>query len=600
MKRKSYLLSKCARSVLRGLGLLLVAGTSVSAQNMILANPAETTDFRSAFVNPAVLSFQRAQAALGAKVFHLGFADESSPFRQGFVNIGLPFGISKQIGLGLQAQYFNTPLFSQSNISFAMSRRLGYNYAIGVKVNLFSRGFNRDNFDLVDADDPVFRSGTSQWAGTVGAGLFAFPLPYLSFAIGIDHLNRADISLAGDGVNQPLALHLGAVLNVGLFQAAVSGFYEDGRWIPQTSIKTLVHNKGYAMLGFTENSIQAEGQLQLSGPLSLNYSYEYTLFGDAGIGQGSHAVSLIHQFGRGRALPKFELPDEYKVEFRPPDRSMNQESGFYVYSAVDRLEIVEKRLHRQIADDVSKAQLAQLSQYELGVLDSSRTDSATPYEGRAVDLGLIPATLDAPISRKYQRFMGEVAEELIHNDKLKARVITGKESYLRAAGLRRHLRVDAESAGQLGYWEPGYDSVEDSLRANRKIGSGPVRTREALTSLSARSTTFQITPVTRMPRPKTWRLLIRDSNGNIAKTFTGSGLPITEVRWDWHTDSGDLVRPGLYNYHLEWIGPDETTNKTELKYISVQKLLRHITIEVTNHPKRIGADADEVNIILKD
>ena len=142
--------------------------------------------------------------------------------------------------------------------------------------------------------------------------------------------------------------------------------------------------------------------------------------------------------------------------------------------------------------------------------------------------------------------------------------------------------------------------LEDSLRANTKVGLSSVKALETLTSLSVQATTFQITPVTRMARPKVWRLLVRDVDGNTVKKFTGTGLPITEVRWDWQTDEGKLVTPGLYNYQLEWVGPDDKVNKTEHKYIAVQKLLRHITVEITNHPKRIGADADEVNIILKD
>ncbi len=580
---------------------LLTWAHSVSAQNQILANPAEVIDFRAAFVNPSVLAFQNAHAAVGGKMFHLGFVDgTSNPFRQGYVSLGLPFGRGSGMALGLQAQYFNTPLFSQSNISVLLARKLGYNYSFGVRFNLFSKSFNQENFDLVDANDPVFSGGTTQWAGTLGVGASFLPLSFLSIAAGVDHLNRANVSLIDDDINQPLSAYLGAVLNVGVLRAAVSASYEDNRWVPRTSIATTMRDKGYAMLGFTDNVIQAEGQLRVSGPLSLNYNYEYTLFDSEGIGQGSHAVTLIHEFDRRQALPKFEIPDDYRVEFRPPDRPSSVESGFYIYSIVDKLDIIEKKLTRVIAPDVTAEQLAQLSWNELGVLDSSRVEPVSVYLEEPVDLGRIPATLEAPLSKDYQAFIVELSEELQENDRLKARVITDSESYLRAAGLRKHLQsAEAGQTPRLAFVKPRYKTVQDSLQAARKIGRQTVLPAESLTSLSARATTFEITPVTKMNAPRRWQLVIRDIRGRPAKTFSGEGLPMAELRWDWRDEQNRLVAPGAYTYQLEWWDKLDLKQETPPKYLSVQKLVRHIKIEVTNKNKKTGADADEINIILK-
>ncbi len=580
------------------LGALAFTGNA-TGQNLIIANPAEMTDFRAAFVNPSILAFQESHAALGGKVFHVGFTDgAANAFRTGYVSLVLPTGVSSETGLGLQAQYFNTPLYSQSNISFALSRRFRHIYSFGLRFNIFSRSYNQDKFDLVDSDDPVFRNGVTQWAGTFGAGVSIFPLPFLSLGIGVDHINRANISLGDDTTYQPLAGYAGFALTAGMVQISVSSSYEDGEWLPKTSIGTTVRRKGYAMIGYGQNAIQAEGQWRISGPLSLNYNYEHTLFDNESLGSGSHAVTLIHEFNRQRELPKFELPDEFKAEFNAPDKRMDKADQFYVYSLVDKLEIIEKKLTRVIAPDITPEQLSQLTLNELGIIDSSGTETASPYDGVPVDLGLMPATLDAPISEEYEKYINNVS--LVINDKgTRARVIAPKESYLRAAGLRKFFTLDSLSAKNLAFLEPVYKSYSDSLHAAKTLGSRPLKNNETLVTLSAQSTVFQITPISNVLKPTSWRLVIQAGDGREVKSFAGTGMPFTELRWDWRDTLGNLVAPDVYTYQLEWQDENNLRNTTNKKYIAVRKLLRHVNIEVRHKPIGSGVDADEIDIILK-
>ncbi|MFQ5650785.1 MAG: type IX secretion system membrane protein PorP/SprF [bacterium] len=579
-------------------GLMMGRAREARGQNLIVANPAEVRDFRAGFVNPGVIAFQEAHAALGGKIFHLGFVDgQGTPFRQGYVSLALPTGISDEMGLGLQAQYFSTPLYSQSNLSFLISRRLQNKYAFGIRFNLFSRSFNQENFDLVDPDDPVFRNGTTQWGGTFGAGVVILPLPFLSLGIGIDHINRANISLTNDDVYQPFRAYLGGTVDFGSVQATFSTSYGEGRWLPKASVSTTFRHQGYAMVGVSENALQAEGQWRISGPLSLNYNYEYTLFDNQGVGQGSHAVTLVHEFDRKPSLPKFEIPEAFRAEFQPPDRGMAGESPFYVYSVVDKMEIIEKKLTRVIDPGLTQEQLTQLTLHELGVLDSSRAENASPYEQQAVDLGRIPATLETTLSEGYQTFVKEVSEE-INESGARARVITPKETYLRAAGLRRYFSVDSLDSERLAFIEPVYKSRRDSLYATQKVGDRPIKPFESLVTLSPAVTTFQITPVARV-HPQQWRLVIKDNHVREVWRFEGVGRPMSEMQWDWRDAWGKVVQPGVYSYALEWEDESGETRTTEKKYITVQKLLRHIRIEVTNQQKDTGVEADEIEIILK-
>jgi len=575
-----------------------VVGRS-NAQNLVIGNPAEEMDFKSAFVNPAVISFHDKYVAVGGKVFHLGFVEgETSPFRQGLVSLILPFGLNSQTGFGIQGQYFNTPLFSQSNISFVLSRRFRHNYSFGLKFNIFSKSFNRANFDLVDQDDPVFRNGTSQWAATFGAGFFMFPWPNLSVGIGIDHINRADISLNSDNVYQPMAGYIGAVVHVGLLRASFSTTYEEGRFLPKTSIGTGMSDLGYFNVGFNANAFEAEGQLRITGPLSLNYSYEYTLFDSEGFGQGSHQVTLIHRFGQQRDLPKFEIPPQLLLSFQPPDKSYISESKFYVLPTVEKLEIIEKKLTRKIDTDVDPKALAQLSAFDLGILDAGQEEKALPFEKRPVDIARIPEVEDANLSENYQSFIKQVAEKLDGETDLQANIVTPKKSYMRAAGLKKYFLNDTLSAVNLRFVEPVYTSYEDSLLAETKIGTRGIRRREALTALSAASTTFQIIPVSPALRAVSWQLIIQNSHKLAVKTFSGSGSPDAEVNWDWRDQKGELVQPGVYACYLEWQDEQGNYHQTEERFLTVQKIIRHITIEISHKHKDIGEDADEINIIL--
>lgn len=578
----------------------LALAPQAHAQNMILANPADFSDFKAAFVNPAIISFQKSYAAIGGKVYHLGFVEgESSPFRQGMASLVLPVGISDDMGLGTQLQYFNSPIYSQSNITFALSKRFQRKYAFGVKFNVFSKSFNRNNFDLVDPNDPVFQNGTTVWSATFGAGASFFPLPYLSLGVGIDHINRANISLTNDNVYQPLATYVGAALDLGMVQASISTSYEDGRFLPKTSLGSSIYDVGYFRIGYGEQALQAEAQVKITGPLSLNYSYSYTLFDNEGFGRGSHQLTLLHEFDRKRKLPDIYMPDEFVLDFQPPDRATPPEARFYVYSSENKLEMIEKKIRRVVDPSVAPEELAQLTQYEIGQIDSSVDENPAGYDKAPVNMQKIPATLEAPLSKEYEKYLKEVSENL-NKKGFKANVVTSKDSYLRAAGLRRYLTSDSLSSQRVEFVEPVFHSREDSLRANQKIGQRTITPMERHVTLSKKATTFQIMPVSYVLTPREWALVIENQKGREVKRFKGTGMPDSEILWDWRDQQGSTIAPGLYAYYFEWRDPKDIEHQTEKKYITVQKLLRTITVEITKNPKAIGEDVDEIDIILKE
>ncbi len=575
----------------RTLLILFALAVNAAAQNLITANPAEMGDFRSAFVNPGIISFQDAHAALGGKLFHLGFVENhTSPFRHGLMSLVLPFGIDDMTGLGIQAQYFNSPLYSQSNLTFALTRRFRGVFGLGVKVNVFNHAFNENNFDLVDADDPVFAGGTSKWNASLGAGVAFMPYSFLTLGVGIDHINRANISLSGDAVYQPFKAYLGAVATFGLLQASVSAAYEDHELLPKISIGTFPGQLGLLRVGVNQNAFEAEAQLRITGPLSLNYSYDYTLFDNQGIGFGSHQLTLIHEFDRQRSLPKIKLPEEFAAPFVPPDKILREESRFAVHPTSRQLDIIDKRITRHIDPGISEEALAQLTLYDLGILDSSRAEAIVPFEKDTLDLDAVPAIVDVNLSAPYLEFIRSLNERGI-----RAEIITSKESRLRAAGMRKYFGSDST----LAFVEPLYPSPADSALANEKLPPQSIKTQESMTVLAPRSTSFTIIPVSLESYAQNWRLVIESEDGDEIRGYAGSGMPPQEIEWDWRDHSGRVIAPGIYYYSLHWSDSRDQPHATDKNPIFVKKIVRSITIEITHQPKAIGDDVHEIDLILK-
>jgi hypothetical protein len=576
----------------------LFAG-ALHAQNMMVANPSGFNDYKSTFVNPAIMPFHRTHVAAGAKVFHLGFVEgESSPFRQGFASMILPYGLGESTSLGLQGQYFGTPLYSQSNISFLFAHKLGRVSSLGLRFNLFSKAYDQAGFDLVDANDPVFANNTSLWSASVGVGATFFPFPNLALGVGVDHLNRANVSLTNDDVFQPLKGFAGTTLHLNYLEVSVSTIYEDGEFLPLTSIGTNLQDVGFMSFGYNERAFEAIGQLRVSGPLSVNYAYEHTLFAGDRIGGGSHQFTLIHDmdYHRGR-LPEFVVPPALMLNFEPPGGMAGREPNFHLFLTSDKLQIVEKNLTRVFDPSLTPEALRQLSVYDIGTLDSTQEEIHLPYKKEPVDLKRVPALVEPNLTKQYRDFMTQFAAG--DSNGVKTNIVAPREAFLRAAGMREFIE-NQSGTSNISYLEPLYASSRDSLLATQGLDAFSLKSSESLTTLSDKRTRFQIVPVSITQTPQSWKVLVDDINGSHIREFSGSGMPDAEIDWDWTDANNTLLTPGIYTYYMEWQDDIGNSHHSDKRYIAVQRVRRNIKVEITKQPKSKGVDADEISIILKE
>lgn len=74
---------------------------------------------------------------------------------------------------------------------------------------------------------------------------------------------------------------------------------------------------------------------------------------------------------------------------------------------------------------------------------------------------------------------------------------------------------------------------------------------EAFSPVGLRKATTFLIRVLADTRIYGWTLYIRDQDGNVARSFRGSGAPPPEIKWDGSTQAGSMVAAGNYIYSLE-------------------------------------------------
>jgi len=107
--------------------------------------------------------------------------------------------------------------------------------------------------------------------------------------------------------------------------------------------------------------------------------------------------------------------------------------------------------------------------------------------------------------------------------------------------------------------------LTQNLGVSYEFGGFPVAISadpEVFSPVGLRKATTFIVRVTAATRIYGWALYIRDQDGNIARTFRGSGAPPGEILWNGSTQAGSMVAAGNYAYTLEVSNSDgkkETT-----------------------------------------
>jgi hypothetical protein len=582
---------------------LLAAFSSVAAQNLLTPHPLDIRSGQAHLLNPSIISYQPSMIQAGMRVFHLGFLDESAGrFRLNYISVVLPRSLPQDLAVAAHAQSLNMPIYSQSYFSFALSRRFKNLFSVGLKAGLLSKSYNRDDFNLVDLDDPVFKNQKGFTRLDLGGGVTFWPLPSVSVSLSRDHLNRPNVALGQakfklDGENHlALAYHFGNLQTAFLTQRDGQGLraggffqYDDPAW-------------GFLRLGIDKLAMNLESRLQLYGPVSLNYSLNYPTADLRGETSGSHEFALVFELDRLSSLPKLQTPPPFRYTFAAPARFEPPTPRVYLRAENDVLEITAKRLQRVVAPDVPAQALAALSAYDLGVFDSSFVSRNLSFHVTPLAEADTSVKLLGLYSNDYRYSLRQLSENINKTPGATATIVTNPFAKSRAQALRNYLIDNSPlDLKKIQVGEPDFENRLDSLRAYRRAGSATrnlIVPREEVLALNPQAAIFHIATANFSAPPKRWQLAVEKENGAAVWKMEGQDRIPQQLVWNWHDNAGKVVAPGYYRYFISWQTADGYLYQSPAGRFYVKKFQRTITIRVSRKFDGLQQPADDVKMIL--
>lgn len=580
--------------------LMLTGFGNLFSQNMIFTNPGDIYNSRAGFVNPALVSFQESQVSLGMNAFHLGFLEENSlAFKSGYFSASIPYLIRGKIGVSVNGQYFNSPMYTQSNFSVAFSQKYFRFFSIGLRTSLFTKSYNRSLFNLEDENDPVFANGSTKFAVSLGGGVFFSILPNLFLTFAADHLNQPNVALAKAKFNQPMEFYGGVKYGLSRVNAAFYFKKVKENFYPFFEIEPNFSDAWQIRFSYGMKSLQFDGAVNLFKGINLEYFYNYTLAEFYGTSFGSHGLSLTYFLDKKPSLPVQLTDNTFELPFDVPENRLNLNSRFEVYSSVTSLEIIEKRIYRKIDDDLNDEALEYLINFELGELDSAANGAAQYFNTKSIGAYFPEVRRVGNFTQSYQITLEKIDSLMAKNKKLKTEIISTRKASNRAAGLQNYLinRAPVERQ-QVDVVMPVYKNRTDSLRKRQKLSSEQVKPVETLTVVTHDSTTFRVFPIYMEKYTRPWKLEIVSANRDLIKEFKGVGEIPAKIVWDWKKNDGTFIEPGLYYYTFHWFDQDNHPRVSNQRIIDVRKIKRNLTVTVSKSPRLLEDNVKKIGIRL--
>lgn len=556
-------------------GILLYAA-SAQAQIYIGTSPADLYETQVSFMNPGAIPFQDAQFIFGSRVLNYGFLDNQAlGLRQTFVSVSAPEVTRLQFGLGLWGSNFTSPIFSENRLNLTTSAKIGRRMGLGAQFGLLSKAFNRDRFTLIDESDPVFARSTSKYAFNLGLGAYYLARPDLQIGIGLENINRPNISLIGDDVREPLAFNIAANYLYDRFEGGAGFLVVGSKFYPMLTVSTSFQGIGILKTGLVTGNLDFSGQVHVTEKISLDYRYSYPLSEVTSFSNGTHRISISYRFD--------DIPSV----------------DFDVFATLDTQNIREERLSKNIGDDFTKAEL---EVYDRTSKILSAKDPINTYynfvKGDPVDP--LPQ-IDFDVYRaKFDSIIQSIAEKLTADKTLSLRVIASKRKARLAMSFCEYLHQNYDiRASQLEYGHVNYDSTQTTYQ-NGANGADLNRTSK---SLSSESTLFIINPIikrkyNRVTGIKSWKLVIRNTKGEVVKSFEGVNEPPASIHWDWRTEDGRILEVGRYTYFLEWRDRNNEKRQSSRRFLTVTRFVRDITVDFTKQAHKNESKQHRIDLHL--
>lgn len=529
--------------------LIFGIGDTLSAQGFEISNAADGTHPWSSDVNPAVVSFQYAQVALGLKIFHYGFLpDQNLGIQQTHINGSFPFYLPYGLAIGGDLRYFSAGIYSELNGAIMLSRKVLDRLAIGLKFGIGNYGFAKQDFKLVDANDPLLSGNLGKTVLNLGIGASWNPGNW-HFGLAFDHLNQPDI---GRKTNATLPQELSAAIAYDLGKIMPSLLIQnDGNWVRfGVAISAKYQQFGLIRLSY-ENTMpfKIEAQFKLSRDNSLQYGFDLPQQDLSTVSMGSHELIFSHIFDRG------------------PDIGQPK-----ILMSSDTMKIYEETIVRYMEKEIAPNEIIGIPELAPEYLEAT---------GKYRDLLIVPAgnlsQFETPSIRlkRYDRFAKEIQWRIRQNPGIQL-ILHADEGTLSDA---RALKQYVVQKGIISLEEIGLAKLMSSGKARLEgfePGFQQITRKNPLCSTEKLGITLMVPGKTR--QVKGWEMKIVNGHNEVVKSYKGTDKLPDLLEWDWKNNWGELVAPGQYICSLDVIGMSGQQKTAKSTTVSIKRLNRTISL----------------------
>jgi len=518
-----------------------------------ISNPIDRQQPWVSGVNPAIVSSQDACVSIGLKVFHFGFLpDQSLGLHESHINASFPFYLPLNLGIGCDLRYYAAGNFSEFIGSILLSRKLVGQMAVGVKLGFIGIGFSRENFKLVQENDPLLTGSLGKSSLNLGFGIFWNPGRF-TLGLGVDHLNQPDIGLK-TAARLPLEISTALGYQYGKLLPAIM-MQNDGTTVSYGMSLSIRHERVGLFRFSYQNTmpIKMELQFNLSRKSSLHYGYDLPTADLQSVSMGSH-----------------ELAFQYIIA-REPDIAQPE-----LLISTNSLKILQEKIVRTMPADMAPGQVERIENLAPGYLDS---------KGRNQNMLIVPSGNLSPYETKKIRFQryAELEKEIVRTLALQPGIEIVLSADDKTIGDAREFKKYLLNNGRLAAKEIKIGKINNEGQP-KLTGFQPGRsmvTQKPPTFSSEHLTVrFQVPGKTR--RLQNYKFLIMDEQKNIIRVYKGKEELVDQLAWDWKNQFGEVVAPGTYHCFLQIQALSGKEIKANSQPIQVTRVERTVAIRFKN------------------
>lgn len=605
--------------------LFMIFGATTATQAQVgldffRAEPANLYDWRAAMVNPSIGALQTGAVEAGFKIFHLGFADAGAAlFKAGYFVLNVPKRLPFELTAGLQTQHFTTPLYNESSLRVALSRRFSPKLALGIGIGMLGISYQASEFELDDFSDPVLAGGTSLWRPDLHLGLTFMPFSTVIVAAGVSHLNRPNLSLVDDAVRLEPVFTFGLKYSLGRAQMQTGGTIDRTSVSRRASVQYTDEALGFVQIGVDDEAISLLSRLNVSGPLSVGYGASLPINELSGTAAGSHEAAFIYEFDRlQKPIELVEVP-ERRMPIKPEMARIRVVPQFLTRLEHSTVDIVTKNVVREVSQNLAEDAIQQLTSYDLGLTDTmsigtplfltnqferfdpaGETGNLITLEGESglyfeknfdfslQDTAKTKEDFFFTTDTSYIAFLRELGRDLKNNPAKKTMIVTSNEQLTRARLIVKFLSDSLQiPASQYLVKVVPSELVDADQPVRQRWRPDSLSRQEVIRLADPQHVLISVFPIDTSSHFKPWQFVVERSDGTRIFTYRGiSTDQQQQFRWEWRDNDGRLIDNGFYRYYVEWEDDSGQTIQSAPKMLYARELRSTVHIQIAPQYQR--------------